>query len=371
MGLRRRQNIIIFSAGDTLRNGLLDMICEQLESSQVHCVVYTELFTGAHDQNNIALLPGLMKKIPTFDFAMIVAEGVDLLVRSDGTLLETMRDNALFELGMCVMALGASRVILFSEERVHIPYDLAGVGGIGLKHITFQEDAVKVAVQEVQKIIDEEAEATVPPLAAQIEELLSHIQEKAGEISPVFVGAAVSSAEAYFNNFVIRLLEHVHQDFAPKNSPQDLHAFPESLKIDIVIPTSLRAQAKRAIRNFYAHADLDEYLIPEAGARGLSFWGRLEEDSMVIVDVPTSITASYAMVDSILNIESDAAHDPDAEERFIQKELDVYEYALRTLCKHDVAEKRLGFLQDQNQKSSILKALDNVSITRQDISAGA
>ncbi len=137
MDLQRTQNVIIFSAGETLRSGLLGQICDRLECDQVHCVVYTELFAGAHDQDNIALLPGLMKKIPTFDFALIVAEGLDRLQHSDGSRHKTMRDNALFELGMCVMALGASRVILLSEEDVHIPYDLAGLGGIGLKHITF------------------------------------------------------------------------------------------------------------------------------------------------------------------------------------------------------------------------------------------
>lgn len=371
MELHRKQNIIIFSAGETLRSGLLDKICEQLESDQVHCVIYTELFAGARDQDNIALLPGLMKKIPTFDFAMIVAEGVDMLHHSDGSQHKTMRDNALFELGMCIMALGVSRVILLSEDDVHIPYDLAGLDGIGLKHITFQGDAVNAAIKKIQQAIDDAADAPALPLATQVEEMLSHIQEKADEISPVFVGAAVSSAEAYFNNFLIRLLEHVDHDFAPKGASQDLRAFPDALEIEIVIPTNLNAQAKHAIRDYYAQANMEEYIIPEAGARGLSFRGRYEGNKLVIVDVPTSITASYAMVDSILNIESDSAYDPDAEERFIQKELDVYEYALRTLCRPDVAVKRLGFLKDEAQKAAILEALGNVFITRQDLGAEA
>lgn len=367
----RKQNVIIFSAGETLRSGLLGKLREQLESDQVHCVEYPELFTGARDQSNIALLPGLMKKIPTFDFAMIVAEGLDRLHHSDGSQHKTMRDNALFELGMCVMALGASRVILLSEDDVHIPYDLAGIDGIGLKRVTFRKDDVEAAVEQIEQIMGDEAEEPALPLAAQVEELLSHIHEKAGEISPVFVGAAVSSAEAYFNNFVIRLLEHRGQGFAPKSAPQDLRAFPEAFEIRIVIPTSLDDQAKQAIRSYYAHANLEEYVIPEAGARGLSFWGRLEGGKLVVVDIPTSITASYAMVDSILNIESDAQYDSEAEERFIQKELDVYEYALRTLCKRDVAKKRLGFLQDERQKDAILEALGNVSITRRSLGAEA
>lgn len=368
--LYRKQNIIIFSAGETLRSGLIDKIREQLEGDQVHCVAYTELFADAHDQNNIALLPALMKKIPTFDFAVIVAEGLDLLNHSDGSQFKTMRDNALFELGMCIMALGASRVILLSDEDVHIPYDLAGLDGIGLKHITFQGDVVNSAVQKIQQIVREQAEMPSPPLEAQVEEMLSHIQSNARKISPVFVGAAVSSAEAYFNNFVIRLLEHADHGFAPKGSPQDLHAFPDSFEIKIIIPTSLDAHAKQAIRSYYSRTGLDGYSIPEAGARELSFHGSYDGNALIIVDVPTSITASYAMVDSILNIESDAAYDPDAEERFIQKELDVYEYALRTLCKPDVAVKRLGFLQDPAKKDELLARLSNVAIARQDVSDG-
>lgn len=76
----------------------------------------------------IALLPALLKKIPTFDFALIVAEGVDTVKLRGSEERSAIRDNVIFELGLCTMALGAERVILLAEENVRIPEDLIGVG---------------------------------------------------------------------------------------------------------------------------------------------------------------------------------------------------------------------------------------------------
>ena len=53
----------------------------------------------------------------------------------------SMRDNVLFEIGLCSMALGLSRVILLTDSKVHMPDDLVGLNGqLALKHITLPNE---------------------------------------------------------------------------------------------------------------------------------------------------------------------------------------------------------------------------------------
>ncbi len=101
-----------------------------------------------HDSEHIALLPSLSKKIPTFDFALIFAEGVDTVQMRGEDVHKSMRDNVLFELGLCVMALGTDRVILFAEDSIHIPDDLIGVGKLGVKHISYVSSDFDLSVDQ-------------------------------------------------------------------------------------------------------------------------------------------------------------------------------------------------------------------------------
>lgn len=77
--MRRKQNVIIFSAGESVRNGNVEYISKKLKERGIEYFDWRALFNCAHDAGNIALLPSLTKKIPTFDFALIFAETVDEL----------------------------------------------------------------------------------------------------------------------------------------------------------------------------------------------------------------------------------------------------------------------------------------------------
>ncbi|MBQ9746027.1 MAG: nucleotide-binding protein, partial [Clostridia bacterium] len=125
-------NIIIFSSGVSERRGLLQWLCSELEAFGCRCFCWRDLFTNANHSDSIALLPMLIKKIPTFDFAILICEGHDKvqLIRN-GQLEETnsMRDNVLFEIGLCSVALGLNKVILLADETVRLPEDLTGLNG--------------------------------------------------------------------------------------------------------------------------------------------------------------------------------------------------------------------------------------------------
>ena len=127
----RRQNIILFSSGVSERNGILQYAKDMLTKQGYSCSYWRDLFRGANDSENIALLPMLIKKIPTFDFAILICEGHDETDMIRNGVVEharTMRDNVLFEIGLCSMALGLNRVLLLTDGSVRLPEDLQGVG---------------------------------------------------------------------------------------------------------------------------------------------------------------------------------------------------------------------------------------------------
>lgn len=362
--MRRKQNVIIFSAGESVRNGNVEYIKNKLYERDIVCYDWRELFSKAHDMNNIALLPSLSKKIPTFDFALIIAEAVDT-IHFRGEEQTSMRDNVIFELGLCVMALGVERVILLAEEGIRIPEDLIGIGKIGIEYISFTTREVDKSIIKVEKLIKKRANNFAESFGTQLSEIINHINVNSELISPVFVGAAVSSAEAYFLNFVIRLLENVEKGFSYQtDDARENYSFPKDFKIKIVIPASVDSLSRSKIIKFYEEIDVEKFVIHDAGTRGLYFNGKFDiiNNSLIVIDVPTSITASYAVVNSVLNIDSDDEYDALAEERFITKEMDIYAFALKKLLVPEVAEKRLTFISDQSKRESIINLLQNVRV---------
>lgn len=368
--MRRKQNVIVFSAGESVRNGNVAYIQRKLEEREIACFDWRALFSQAHNMEQIALLPSLSKKIPTFDFALIFAEAVDTVRFRGDCEQDAMRDNVIFELGLCVMALGIERVILLAEESIRIPEDLVGVGKIGIEYVTFDLFKKDSSIDKVGEIIEQKADAFSERFTSQLDRIIEHINTNSDLISPVFIGAAVSSAEAYYLNFIIRLLENTDNGFSPKNNPEMTYNFPERFAIKIIIPTSVDLLSRQVISEFYSKNQVDEFVIHQAGTRGLFFNGIFDEQNglLTIIDIPTSITASYAVVNSVLNMDSDDEYDCLAEERFVTKEMDIYAFALNKLLVPEVATKRLSFIKNEDKKARIIRRLENVSIAIEDIS---
>lgn len=78
--IKKNQNIILFSSGVSEESGLVAFVTEQLHKRGFNCYCWRELFRNSNDHNAIALLPMLIKKIPTFDFAVLICEGHDRTV---------------------------------------------------------------------------------------------------------------------------------------------------------------------------------------------------------------------------------------------------------------------------------------------------
>lgn len=360
--MKRKQNMIIFSAGESVRNGKLDYLKKKLGENNIHCYDWRELFENAHDAAHIALLPSLSKKIPTFDFALVFAEGVDSVQIRGEAAQKSMRDNVLFELGLCVMALGTERVILFAEDSVHIPDDLIGIGKIGVKYVSYAASEFNSSVYRLGSEIEKAYDKLDKSLRTQIDSVIEHIKINADIISPVFIGAAVSSAEAYFFNFIIRLLENLDKGIIDTANNLSFVQPIEKVRIKILLPTIIDKTTRDKINEYYEKEKMSKYHIKDAVIRGLDFKGMMTNGELTVNDIPTSVTASYSVVNSILNIDSDDEYDLTAEKRFVTKEIDVYAYTLKKLLLPEIAAQRLYFIKDENKKAKILDALKRVEV---------
>lgn len=350
-----KQNVIIFSAGESLRNGKVHYIKAQLTKKNISCTVWNDLFNQANDQNHLALLPTLIKKIPTFDFALVIAEGVDLTLLRQQENVTSIRDNVIFEIGLCVMGLGCERVILLKEKNVRIPDDLIGKNGIGLYCLDFDQQTFIEKVQEAEQIMARQLPTQM------IDEIVQYILDQAKNISPVFVGASISLAESYFNNFVLRLVEHLDQ---PIYDATHHPIKPKQIQITIILPLFLEENIKTMIQNYYQRHHFDHFYIDDAGTRSIYFMGKMIHSTLHIVDIPTSITASYSVVRTILNIDSDAVCDENAEERFKAKEMMMFQYALLKFIKEDYLNNRL---RDNDKKEKMIPILTQIKIEQEDI----
>ena len=306
----RPQNIIVFSSGAADRSGRLDRVIQRLRRHGHNPSKWSELFANANDETHKALLPSLIKKIPTFDFAVIIGDKADLVskFRNNDTEMAIMRDNVVFETGMCIMALGADRVILLVEEGVRIPEDLHGIDRLGIKHVHLENS------DELDDVFE------------------THINGNKGRMSPVVIGASVTTADGYLDNFLMRFWNNLDKGFVSNDKE---YAFPKNVRVKVLVPETIDENIRNRINRFYNDNKKLESgsIITEDIRRTIEFKYSIDGDTMTVFDIPSTITASYGTVRDILNIEADDSPDKTAEERFLQKETDSFVFTLDTLMR--------------------------------------
>lgn len=359
MNESRRQNIIIFSAGTSEQNGNLKRVKSFFSEEKYRCSDWRELFTNAKNKQSISLLPMLIKKIPTFDFAIILGDGVDALKKFRGRKIKRkeririMRDNVLFECGMCIMALGKERVILLIEDDVRIPEDLiGGVGKLGVHHYKYSNER--------------------HTLSECLHQTLGHMIEQEKHLSPVVIGAAISIADGYLTNFILRFWENIGNGFFEKETRKKCTADLSRIHMNICLPEKNDGQIGKKSKDYYMKNNFSEGLIEDGGPRSLSFWYKEDKGTITIKDFPTTMTASYDTVRDILHLHADEEnHDTDAEERFLTKERDSFKHTLEKLMKVEMLNTKLRGLRSykddngnviENKVNDILKKMNRVSI---------
>lgn len=348
---KRGQNIIVFSAGKSVRNRNLNKVKSFFEGTDHICCGWRELFKGAKNRKAKALLPLLIKKIPTFDFAIILCDGVDTLIRDEKNNSEEkiriMRDNVLFECGLCIMALGPDRVILLMEKDVRIIDDLWGIGGTG-----------NTAIKRIEYVNSNGKNKG--DLTEQMQEVILHIDKKADMISPIVIGAAISTADGYLSNFILRFWENINKGFTDYESKAPILPDLSSIYMEILIPEKIDDKVKKNIFNYYDKNGYKRGLIHDAAFRGVDFRYTMTNDKFTVLDIPSTLTASYNTVEDILNLDADDKHDPLAKERFLTKEKDSFIFTLEKLMKEEALVSKLKTYPSYNNKTDGAKNLETM-----------
>lgn len=304
-------DIVIFSSGAQKR--FAQKIGSSLDQFGFTSTIWCDLFTRKDKSANFALLPTLLKKIPTFDFAIILggADDVVSIHRAEGaTEYKSMRDNVIFETGLAIMALGQNKTILIAEDGVRLFDDLVGIDGIydmgylsanslGIKCINYNYDIVKDIIPEI----------------------VEYISQQMDIFSPVVIGASCSTAIGYYDMFIKRCMIYC-EEYA------DLY---KEIEINILIPNYITHDLHDKISQYYKESGLSKMELNIENERTLSFFGKVSNHKLSIYDIPTTIGTSYETAAKILSIDAADIEDDENRIRFLRKESTTFYHTIKRL----------------------------------------
>ena len=132
-------------------------------------------------------------------------------------------------------------------------------------------------------------------------------------------------------NFIFRCLDSIFDGFTDVQSGEWIVPDARKLDIEIVIPYRFTANISRNARE----RQMRKGIIPSARRRNLQFNYLLDGERIILRDYPTTLVTSYSTARTILNLKADDSSDPMAEQRFVAKELNLFEAALHALLDRD------------------------------------
>ena len=349
-----KENIVIFSSGISAQNGTTESIKNTLNTMGYSCIDWRGLFSSANDSNNIALLPMLIKKIPTFDFAVLVCEGHDITYISrgkDSETVKTMRDNVLFEIGLCAMAIGLNRTILVTDSDVRLPDDLRGSNGdLAVKQITFPSRS--------------KSDKNTLDTLSICEKIDSYINIEKEQLNQIVIGAAASGACGYAANFICRTLEHIDDELTINDGKaiRTIQVSPEQIHLHIVLPNNIDQGVLKAIK--IKQESMLKGTVATARSRPAEFYFYFDENDLHIVDYPTNVVTSYDTARIILEMDADDTYDETATERFVAKEMALYESTLKKILTGEfvlrVIEEHYGNISAEEKEKMLQNVLSVV-----------
>ncbi len=215
---------------------------------------------------NDSFLFTLLKEASLFDFGILVASKDDSSVIRDKSFL-TPRDNVIFELGLFLGRLGASRAFVIQEIGSKLPTDLLGI-----------------TVPQFEKTKPLSDSTT---LNFEIDRISRTIDEKImlGELGLL---PSTVLAIGYFYNFVSIICDSIHSKSEIMVDGINFNKF----ELNIVIPKDLDADIKKRAQVYFKSKTLKEIQF-ETSSRNFPIFVSYESDSSDILkfyDMPTTLS---------------------------------------------------------------------------------
>ena len=207
----------------------------------------------------------LLKEASLFDFGILIATKDDLATIRDKSF-ETPRDNVIFEFGLFIGRLGASRAFVIQEKDAKLPSDLLG--------ITVPQFEKSVPISNSQTLNDE------------IERINKTIEEKItlGELGLL---PSTVLAIGYFYNFISIVCEAIHS----KSEIIVNETIFNSAELNIVMPKDLDADIKKRATVYFKSKTLKEV---QFATRSRNFpvfvtYDNDNKDVLKLYDMPTTL----------------------------------------------------------------------------------
>lgn len=145
---------------------------------------------------------------------------------------------------------------------------------------------------------------------------------------------------------------------------------PERVHLHIVLPNNIDKHALKTIKS--KQDKMSRCTISTARNRPAEFYFYLEGNDLHIVDYPSNIVTSYDTARIILEMDADDTYDETASERFVAKEMLLYESTLKTILNdtfvHQVIEEHYSNSTEEEKRKNVPKCVkrgkNRLTITR-------
>jgi hypothetical protein len=222
------------------------------------------LWTDDIFKYNESVLETLLKEASLFDFGLLVATKDDFL-QSRENKFDTPRDNVVFEYGLFLGRMGASRAFVIQEEGTKLPSDLFG--------ITTPRFKKEVNISQSESLNNE------------LRKIRNTIFEKMslGELSLL---PSTALAIGYFNNLVAVTCEALCSKGTIDVNGKIFNKF----EFNIVMPQDLDADIKKRAALFFRKNNLHQIPL-ETNSRSYPVFVTYSDDDTVlrIFDMPTTL----------------------------------------------------------------------------------
>ena len=102
-------------------------------------------------------------------------------------------------------------------------------------------------------------------------------------------------------------------------------------KLLIMVPEYITKTINNDINEYHVAHNYEKINITTSEGRNISTYSKIEGDTMLVCDIPTSISASYQTTQEILAVDAADIHDEHAEYRFLKKEANLFYLTLKKL----------------------------------------
>ena len=294
----------IFIGSSTEGIPVAEYIKEQLKND-FDCYLWTDdLF-----KFNASALDTLLKLASLFDFGMLIATKDDF-THSRAKSFETPRDNVIFEFGLFIGRLGATRSFVIQEADAKLPSDMLG--------ITVPRFDISGGI------------AASPSLKKEIERIKNTIYERMalGELGLL---PSTALAIGYFNNFVSIVCQAVCS--LPELKVEQ-HTF-KKFELNIVMPGDLDADIKKRATVFSQKNSLKQIQLEAPGRSYPVFvtYNETGDELLRMYDMPTTLLG----IDKAIEIYMKKGHiGKTVEQKLLeQRELQNFRRTLQILINND------------------------------------